>query len=175
MADNITIVDDGDVLEIGFADVYRFHGPGSLAGAAVGFKALQAALAALFPDAPPTRTELSIISGHPGPGVRDAFELVCRAVTRKAYLVDTTRPLARWNPFKGLSFSFLVKVADGRSAEAVLKEGVLPHRFFELLHLVALPEATAARQDELRRLKKSLAAQIVGTPSDALYTVTTAS
>src|SRR5688500_3669933 len=106
MENSIKITDRGDLLEFGFVDLYRFHGPGSLAGAAVGFKALQAGLEALCPADPPARDEVSIVSGHPGPGVRDAFELVCRAVTRGAYVVDTTRPLARWNPYKELSFSF---------------------------------------------------------------------
>lgn len=175
MDNSIKITDQGELLEIAFADVHRFHGPGSLAGAALGFKACQAALEALCPADPPARIDLSIVSGHPGPGVRDAFELVSRVVTRGAYVVDTTRPVARWNPYQELSFSFVVKVAGGRLAEVVLEQHVLPPRFFELLHLSALPAATQAVKQELRELKKSLAARIVGTPTGSLFTVTVAS
>lgn len=171
MSDIIKIRDGGDVLEIAFADVHKFHGPGSLAGAAVGFKALQAALGALCPHEPPEREELSILTGHPGPGVRDAFEMVTRAVSRGAYKVDISLPNARWNPYRELSFTFVVETADGRMAEAALREGLLPHRFFELLEAVRRPDVGEEEKGELRALKKSIAAQLTPQSASALFTV----
>lgn len=122
----IAIKDRQDIIEIGFDDVVKYHGYGSVTGAAVAFKALQAAFTELFPDEPAPREKLSIVSGHPGAGVRDAVEMATRTVTRGTYTVNTALPQARWNPYRKISFSFVVTVADGRQAEVALREGVLP-------------------------------------------------
>lgn len=170
MTQKIVVKDRQDTIEIGFDDVEKYHGWGSIAGAAVAFKALQAAFTELFPDQPAPREEIAITSGHPGPGVRDAIEMVTRAVTRGAYTVDTTRPQARWNPYRALSFSFIVAAADGRRAEVVLREGVLPARFFDLLEAVLLPDSGKERQ-ELDQLKRALADEIMGPPASEIFTV----
>lgn len=89
MHDKIVVRDRQDVIEIGFADIEKVHGYSNIAGAAVGFKALQAACGALFPGLPAARAAMAVVSGHPGSGVRDAIETVTRAHTRDAYTVDT--------------------------------------------------------------------------------------
>lgn len=166
----IAIKDHQDIIEIGFDDVVKYHGYGSVTGAAVAFKALQAAFTEIFPDEPAPREKLSIVSGHPGPGVRDAVEMVTRAVTRGAYTVNTALPQARWNPYREISFSFVVTVADGRRAEVAFREGVLPARFFDLMEAVRLHD-TGKEQQELDRLKRTLATRILVGPTAELVTV----
>lgn len=178
MNDKIVIKDHRDTIEIGFEDIEKYAGQEFIAMAAVTFKAIQAAFEALFPDSPPQREEISIQSGHPGQGVRDAFEMVTRAVTRSAYKVDTTRPQARLNPGVDISYSFDITTADGRRVEVALKEGVLPARFFELFKAVRRVPNSNSEQAELDRLKqefdqlkRTLAAQIRTRPTSELFTL----
>jgi len=171
MGDKILVQDRQDVFEIGFSDVEKYHGLSNIAGAAVGFKALQAAFEALLPGQPAPREDITIKTGHPGTGVRDAIEIVTRATTRGVYTVDKTLPKGRLNPHRQLSFTFIVNL-PGREAEVVLKDGILPARFFDLIEIVLKPD-TKKEQDELDRLKRSLAKQLVGQSSSELFTVTT--
>lgn len=172
MSEKIIIKDQETPIEISFAEVEKYHGQGAIAGAAIAFKVLHAAMAQLFPGGGAKREEVSITSGHPGPGFRDAFELVTRAVTRGAYTVDRTRPKGRLNPYSDLSYSFDVEVSDGRRAEVVLKEGILPRRFFDLMDAISRGEASEEeRRLELPTLKRTIAAQILPRPASELFLV----
>jgi hypothetical protein len=170
MNDKIRVQDRQDIFEIDFSDVEKYHGLANIAGAAVGFKALQAAFEALLRDKPAPREDITITTGHPGSGVRDAIEMVTRATTRGVYTVDKTLPKGRLNPYRQLSFTFIVNLS-GRAAEVVLKEGILPARFFDLMEIVTKP-GTEKEQDELDQLKRSLSKQIVMRPCSALFSVT---
>src|SRR4051812_8155600 len=97
-----------DPVEIGFETVAAYHGQAALAMLAVTFRALQSALERLSPGAPPKRSEITVVSGHPGPGVRDAFECVTRAVTRGVYPIDRSLPDARLEPTADISYSFRI-------------------------------------------------------------------
>lgn len=178
MNNKIVIKDHQDIIEIGFDDIEKYHGQGFIAMAAVTFKAMQAAFEALFPDRPPSREEISIHTGHPGQGVRDAFEMVTRAVTRQAYIIDTNKPKARLNPNADMSYSFDIITNDGSRAEIELKEGILPDRFFELFKAVRkVPSSTEEQQEldkfeqEFDQLKRALAAQIIDKSLSELFTV----
>lgn len=174
----IIIKDRQDTIEISFEDIEKYHGQGFIAMAAVTFKAMQAAFAELFPDVPPQREEISVHTGHPGQGVRDAFEMVTRAVTRGKYTIDTKRTQARLNPNADMSYSFDIIAIDGRRAEVLLKEGILPNRFFELFKTVRrVPISNKDQQEldglkqEFDKLKREIAAQILVRPTSELFTV----
>ena len=171
MNDLILVQDEQDVFEISFTEVEKYHGLSNIAGAAVAFKALQAAFAVLLQGEPAPRNDITVKTGHPGAGVRDAIEMLTRAITRGAYTVDKTLPKGRLNPYKDISFTFIVTL-QGHTAEAVLNDGILPARFFELMEIITKPN-TEQEQKELRQLKRSLAKQIIQKPSDELFTVTT--
>lgn len=178
MSNNIIIRDNQDLIEIDFEDIKKYHGRGFLAMAAVTFKAMQAAFEALFHDKPPSREDISINSGHPGKGVRDAFEMVTRAVTRNAYTIDTNKPNARLNPGVDISYSFDIIAKDGSRAEIALKEGILPDRFFELFKEVRKTPSSIDEQqklDECKKefdlLKRELAPQIIDKSVGELFTV----
>ena len=79
-------VTDGDArLAFAFEDLMRYHGPGSPGGVAHAYKVLELALPLLEPGAPPQRREIEVATAFGGPGARDAFELVLRAVTGGRY------------------------------------------------------------------------------------------
>jgi hypothetical protein len=86
--DAIGVRELGRTLHFTFDDALRYAGPGSPGGVAVAFKALQRAFALLSPDAAPERREVSVRTAFRGPGARDCFEAVTRAVTDGRYAVD---------------------------------------------------------------------------------------
>lgn len=81
MTGTLEVIDRGRSLRFSFEDVLKYHGPGSPGGAAHAFKVLERALPLLDPDRPCERREIVIDTAFGGPGARDAFELVTRAVT----------------------------------------------------------------------------------------------
>lgn len=162
------VVEAEGLLEIPFCAVEAYHGHGALTMLALTYQGLCGAMSKLGADSQPImRSELSVLSGHPGPGVRDAFECVTRAVTRDAYRVDKTLPWARYNTGGTQSYSFILS-RQQQSVRAVLRENILPARFFELL---------TARQpqelEEFQRLRRTLAAEVLTQAPEALYEYTT--
>ncbi len=161
----ITVMGEEDPIEITFAAVAAYHGQGALAMLAITFRALQLALETLSPDRPVRRSDIIIVSGHPGPGVRDSFEFVTRAVTRGVYTVNRSLPDARLMPTADLSYSFRVML-DGKTAEIAVLPGVLPARFFALTFN---PRRTPEEDAEARRLRKSIAVDVLAASPDKLF------
>ena len=81
-----------------FDDMMRYHGPGSPVGVAVAFKAMQRAFDVLSPDEPPQRRSIVVRTAFRGPGGRDGFEAVTRAVTDGRFTVDRAPGAARARP-----------------------------------------------------------------------------
>lgn len=162
----VRVMGEEEPIDIGFDSVVAYHGQAALAMLAITFQGLRAALARLSPDATPQRSRITIVSGHPGPGVRDAFEFVTRAVTRNAYTVDRSLPEARLNPKADISYSFRITL-DQRSIIAALRSDVLPARFFELNSMGA--ERAAVEASEFSALKRRIACEALMADPDSLF------
>lgn len=162
----IIIQGEEEPIRIGFEALAAYHGQGALAMLAVAFQAQVTALALLSPGVPVRREALSVVSGHPGPGVRDAFEFVTRALTRGVYVVDKSLPEARLVPGFDISYSFRVTL-DGKTVELALKPGILPARFFALTFKRDRSEAENA---EARLLRRAIARDILTRPAESLFT-----
>lgn len=162
----ITIMAEEEPIEIGFPMVAAYHGQSALAMAAIVFQAQRLAFALLSPKAVPVRRDISIVSGHPGPGVRDAFEVITRAVTRGAYIVDRSLPDSRFVPGHDISYSFRMTLGE-RTAEMALRPDVLPARFFEL---VFTKDRSTAQEHELSALKRSVAQDVLAREPETLFT-----
>lgn len=151
-------------LHISFHEVQTYHGHGALAMLALIFQGLRGALTRLeVGNAPVPRTELRVVSGHPGPGVRDAIEFVTRAVTRGCYTVDLSLPDARYSKGADKSYSFHLHRGE-RSVKAVLREGVLPPAFFE-----TLGDPDPAAQREHAELRSRIAERVLGEAPEMLF------
>ena len=161
----IIVRGEEDLIEIDFEAVAAYHGQGALAMLAVTFRALEVALTALSPDQPPARADITIVSGHPGPGVRDSFEFVTRAVTRGVYAINRSLPDARLMPSADLSYSFRITLG-GKTAEIAVRSTALPERFFALTFN---PSRTTADEIEIRHLRKSIATDVLVAPADKLF------
>ena len=81
----LVVLDQGEPVSISFDDLLKYHGRSSIAGVAHAFKAMERAFPLLSPGGPPERHDITVESGFPGGGARDAFEMVTRAVTGDRY------------------------------------------------------------------------------------------
>ncbi|MCW2984001.1 MAG: hypothetical protein JWR63_1571 [Conexibacter sp.] len=163
----IEVVDRGRRIAFSFDDVLRYHGPGSPGGAAIGFKALERALALLGPPAePPERRAIVIATAFGGPGARDAFELVTRAVTGDRFRLDPA--LAR--PQRGRVLErFVFRIGLGeRAVTLLLRDGFVTEEFIDL----ARAESRDAEQERrLGALKLQLAERVLARPAAEVYDV----
>jgi hypothetical protein len=166
MADTIRVRERGRTLEFTYDDMMRYHGGDSPAGVANAFKVLQRALPLLSPDAPPQRRSIAVRTSFRGPGARDGFELVTRAVTDGRYTIDLG--LAR--PERGrtvASFVFELELG-GRSVTLLLRDGFVTDEFIDLAGTETRGDHEEARLDVL---KADLAQRIMAADADEVYEV----
>lgn len=90
--DDVQIRQDGQVLQIPFRACVLYHGHDSIGGLVLGYRLIQWAIRELSPLRVPDREEITFKTAFPGPGVRDAVEMLTRAVSRGAYKVITDVP-----------------------------------------------------------------------------------
>jgi hypothetical protein len=160
-----------DLKEISFQDVEKYHCGLALMAIAVGFRFLQAGLQELFANNPPERKEISVLSGHGGPGFRDAIEYVTRAVTRGTYKVDTEYPKAQYDPHRAQSYTYVISSTNGSAVEVSLKEGFLPLKFYDYLAMGRAGTMTEQDEVELDKLKKVLCDRALELSQDELLSV----
>lgn len=164
MTDAIEVADRGERLTFTFADLMRYHGPASPGGVAIAFKLLELVLPLLDPDGPCERREIAIATAFGGPGARDGFELVTRAVSGDRYRVD--RALAR--PERGPMlerFVFALRYRD-RAVSAALRPGFVSDEF---ILLARTDDRTAAQEQRLDELKRALAERVLAQPGAAVF------
>ena len=169
MSGVLELVDRGRPLSFTFDDVLDYHGPRSPGGAAHAFKVLERALPLLDPEAPCERREIHVETAFGGPGARDAFELVTRAVTGDRYRVDLT--LAR--PERGRAmerFVFRLRYRS-RSVTLAVREGFVTDEFVDL----ARTERRSTEQERrLDVLKREMAGRVMARPAGEVYDAETA-
>jgi hypothetical protein len=164
----LEVVDRETLLSFTFDDLMRYHGPGSPGGVAIGFKVLELSLPMLSAGAPPERREIAIRTAFGGPGARDAFECVTRAVTEGRYVVDAQ--LER--PGRGRTLErFVFELSHhGTTATLLLRDGYVDDEFIDLARTQARSAAQEARLDELKR---ALAERVMAAPAGDVLAVET--
>jgi hypothetical protein len=164
MTDLVAVRERGQVLRFGFDDLIKYHGPGSPAGVAVAFKAMELAFAALSPDAPPERRSVIVRTAFRGPGARDGFEAVTRAVTEGHYTVD--RGMLRAGRGRLLEdFVFEVGVG-GTAVTLLLRDGFVTDEFIDLART---DDRTDTQERRLDGLKAQLAQRVMATPAAEVF------
>jgi hypothetical protein len=164
IATTVELTDRGRLLAFAFEDVLRYHGGHSPGGAALAFKALERALPRLDPGATCERREIHIATPFQGPGARDAFELLTRAVTEDRYSIDAA--LAR--PERGRALERFVFRFTYREAETTLhlREGFVTDEFIDLART---DPRDADQERRLDRLKQELAERVMSRPASDVY------
>ena len=160
----LVIVDQGVTLTFSFADLMRYHGPKSPGGVAHAYKVLERGLPLLAPDGVPERREITVRTAFGGPGARDVFELVLRAVTGERYTVDPA--LAR--PDRGRAAERFVFVLANREREVTLavRDGFVTDEFVDLART---EPRTPEQESRLTALKTEMAERVMAAPADAVY------
>ena len=157
-------------LSFSFDEIMKYHGGASPGGVAHAFKVMERAWPLLDPRGPtPERREISVETAFGGPGARDAFECVTRAVSDGRYTVD--QALAR--PQRGTAlerFVFRLRYRD-RAVTLLVCGGFVTDEF------IALARKDDRGPDEERRLtalKREMAERVMGRPAAEVYDVESA-
>ncbi len=162
----VDVLDEGRLLSFSFEDMLRYNGQSSPGGVAHAFKVMERAFALLGCDRPLQRREITVATAFGGPGARDGFELVTRAVTGDRYVLDPG--LAR--PERGTTlerFVFRVGYRE-RGVTLVLCEGFVTEEF------IALTRKHRSRQEDARLelLKREMAERVMASPAASVYDLT---
>ena len=164
MTDALTVEERGRTITFTFDDLMRYHGPHSPAGVAIAFKAMQRAFAALSPDRAPERRTIQVRTAFRGPGARDGFEAVTRAVSDGRYTVDRT--LVRTDRGRLLEdFVFIIGIGD-RTATLLLRHGFVTDEFIDLARTENRTDVEERRLDEL---KAQLAQRVMSARGEELF------
>jgi hypothetical protein len=160
----LVVVDRGRRLAFSFADLMRYHGPGSPGGVAHAFKVMERALALLDPHGPVERREIFVETAFGGPGARDAFEVVTRAVTEDRYRVD----LALARPERGRTLErFVFRLAyRERAVTLVAREGSVPD---ELIELARTEGRSPEQEARLAQVKLAMAERVIASSAADVY------
>lgn len=153
-------------LSFSFEEMLAYHGGGSPGGVAHAFKALQRAVPLLGAGEGVQRRHVFIETAFGGPGARDAFELVTRAVTEQRFVVDPS--LAR--PDSGRArerFVFRLRYR-GNTITLMLRAGFVTDEFIDLTR------QELRNPNEERRLavmKSAMADRVMSADAASVYDV----
>jgi hypothetical protein len=130
----VAITIDGKLTTFDYDDLKSFHKGDSWFGCTVGFRAMQVAARELSQPTLWSRDGLSIISGHPGPGVKDAIELVTATISSGNFQlhesVDHDGCSSSCN--SSMRFEWWVTMND-ETVHVKLHNGIVPESFLKLL------------------------------------------
>jgi hypothetical protein len=166
MTEALTVKERGRTITFTFDDMMRYHGVDSPAGVATAFKVMQRAFATLSPDQPPERRSVSVRTAFRGPGARDGFEAVTRAVSEDRYTVDRSLVRADLGRLRE-DFVFEVGIAD-RTATLLLRDGFVTAEFIDLARAENRSDEQEQRLDEL---KARLAQRVMSAPATDVFDV----
>lgn len=167
--DTLKVMDHGDILELSFDDLKKFHGTISICGLTVSFKVMQAAWEALAAGAPIPRAELSVATAFPGPGARDGFEMVMRAVTREKYWIETNVTPSDQIAEAAKGAYFFRITGNKRIVTLGLKPDMVPSEFVPLRRRHLAGTLDDDEQARFRRLQFTFSETLLAvTPGEAV-------
>lgn len=164
--DRIIVLDNLREVTFTFEDMLRYHGTSAPAGVAHAFKVLERALPLLNPAGHVERREITIDTPFGGPGARDAFELVTRAVTEGRFFVDPS--LAR--PDHGRArerFVFRLRFRE-RVVTLTLRGGFVSEEFIDLTRR---EQRSADEEEQLTKMKADMARRLMSMAATEVYDV----
>jgi hypothetical protein len=110
------------------------------------------------------RREVEIVTAFAGPGARDAFEAVTRAVTGERYTVDPRLEQPERGPTMA-NFVFHLSYR-GQHIRLQLRPGHVSEEFIELARK---PDLSDAEQDRLRWLKLEMTHRLLRQKATEIY------
>lgn len=161
----MTVRERGQPITYTYAELAKYHGVGSPAGVAHAFAVMRLVFPLLAPGGP-ERREVTVTTAFPGPGARDGFEMVTRAVSDGRYTVDRALAQPGLGTFVEL-FVFTVGYR-GREVTAVVRENIVGAEFADLARK---KDRTAQEEDRLDVLRLDMAAHVLALPPGEVYEV----
>ncbi len=166
MTESLRVHEDGQPIDFTYQSILDYHGRSSPAGVAHALKVMELTFPLLDPAAPLERREVVITTAFAGPGARDAFEAVTRAVTEDRYTVDPGLEAAERGPTMA-NFVFHVGYR-GDVVRVRLRPG---HVSEEFIDLARADELSSAQADRLYRLKLEMSGRLRGLDAAEVYEV----
>jgi len=174
VAEGICIKDQGTVIQISYQEMLKYHGCSFVAGVAMAFKMLETALARLAGGEIVPRDKISILLGVDGPGIIDGIEMVTRANTQGRLTVDPGIARDKDAPDaadgRGGKYYFEVR-CNRKKVSLALKHEIIPSEFIELSRKVHAGTITADEALKLQKLKEEIAAFLMASSSEDLFTI----
>lgn len=161
----LEVLDHGELVSISFDELLKYHGTSSIGGVAHGFKVMERALPILGDGQPLERYDTHFETAFPGPGARDAFEMVTRAVTGGRYRV--TPELAGGHaPIAPEGRYFFRLGYGGRTVDLTLRDGYVSDEFIQLARREA---RTPAEEERFTWFKHDMAIKLMALPAEEVY------
>jgi hypothetical protein len=164
--DRIVVLDSGREVSFSFDEMLNYHGGGSPGGVAHAFKVLERSLPLLEAAGRLERRAIVVETAFGGPGARDAFELVTRAVTEERFILNPA--LAR--PAHGRArerFVFRLRYGE-QSVTLTLRDGFVTEEFIELTRRET---RTIIEEQQLTAMKAQMAERVMTAPANDVYDV----
>jgi len=165
-SDPIVVLDNGREASFSFADMLNYHGSSSPGGVAHAFKVMERSLPLLRSAGHVERREIQIQTAFAGPGARDAFELVTRAVTENRFIFDPslTRP-----EYGRARERFVFRLRSGEHAVTLtLRQGFVTDEFIDLTRR---ERRSADQERRLAAIKREMAERVMSVAAADVYEV----
>ncbi|MDT4900944.1 MAG: hypothetical protein QOJ78_1874 [Pseudonocardiales bacterium] len=164
----LRVYDDTQPIDFTYQAILDYHGRSAPGGVAHAVKVMQRAFPLLDPDDAVERREVAITTAFAGPGARDAFEAVTRAVTEGRYTVDAALQAPQRGPTMA-NFVFQLSYR-GRVVRLQLRPGHVTEEFIELARTA---EPTEVQSERLRYLKLEMSERLLPLDPSDVYEVIT--
>jgi hypothetical protein len=162
----LRVLEDGQPIDFSYEAILDYHGREAPAGVAHALKVMERAFPLLDPSGPLERREVVISTAFAGPGARDAFEAVTRAVTGDRYTVDPRLEA----PERGRNLANYVFHLSYRGNEVRLRLRA-GHVSEEFIDLAQADDLSAAQADRLRELKREMSERLRSLDATEVYDV----
>jgi len=166
---SVSIMDKDEIISIDYTELESYHKGDSWFGCSVGFRAMQAAADICTRTSTWSRDNLYIVSGHPGPGVKDAIDLITHCIRAKRFsLLDNI-------PTEGCSsdMKFEWWVSNGRiTVHIKLHDAFVPKTFYKLLDRINSDDEKDSDRDDFDQHKNDLSYQLWHRSLENLFEVT---
>lgn len=167
---SLTVTDSGKTIALSFDDLLNYHGPGFPGGVAHAFKAMERAFPLLNKGAPPERDDIRIATCFTGPGARDAFEMMTRAVTRNRFTIAPELARSDVTPAWRGRYVFCFTYRDNTVA-VMIRDGHVREEFLALGQRAQREKLSLEDEARLAFLKQEMADRLLALPADQIYDV----
>ena len=178
MTEKVIVKDQGDIIEITYDDILKYHGRQMIGGAALAFKIMLMTFPELSDDIP-ERGHFSFYSGigKNGRGIIDATEMVMRVKTYDSIRLDTEYSedkLGQVAPGGG-RYYFEIGYKE-KMVKLYLREGIIPEEFIvysKLSHKCKAENVPMTEKDQAKflLLRQELADSIMASKPEDLFVI----